>query len=110
VRLLQVRTFAARPITTSPGLVSYQSAETVTLSILTGMTGHRAGHLSPHVLNKMTGSVAGRHGVRQCFAYWYHRRKRTVTRTVTSTSARNFPGYEAASYARTSMPGMKQRR
>jgi len=23
------------------------------------MTGHRAGHLSPHVLNQMTGSVAG---------------------------------------------------
>jgi hypothetical protein len=31
------------------------------------MTGHRAGHLKPHVLNEMTGSVAGHDGVRQCY-------------------------------------------
>jgi hypothetical protein len=27
------------------------------------MTGHRAGHLAPRVLNEMTGSVAGHDGV-----------------------------------------------
>jgi hypothetical protein len=37
----------------------YQAAGTLTYAV---MTGHRAGHLSLHMRNEMTGSVAGHDG------------------------------------------------
>jgi hypothetical protein len=47
--------------------ISYQLSERPTLPSSIVMTGHRAGHLSPHVLTGMTASVAGHGGVGQCF-------------------------------------------
>jgi hypothetical protein len=44
----------------------YQPAERVTLDTGAVMTGHRAGHLVQHARPRMTGSVAGHDGVRQC--------------------------------------------
>ena len=54
----------------SPGNI-YQPAETLTYFV---MTGHRAGHPSSHVLNEMTGSVAGHDGEdaeESVFAGWH---------------------------------------